>query len=167
MRLAALPLLVGQARVSLSGRDWHVQTVQGSRRGILAGSGRIELPMTLLPGGTATLDARQARMLFADGRCLEAGGDIRLTLRSTLADLPEVLLSGRPACTGNHGQLLLEAAPGSGLDLGMTWSLDAAGAYSVQTRVTSEDPAARLALLMSGFQDTPAGMLLVEEGRLP
>lgn len=164
--LAALPLLLGQARVDLAGSDWHVRTVQGSRQGILAGNGRFELPVPFLPEATATLEARQARLLFDGGRCMEASGDIRLTVRSTLVDGPEVLLSGRPTCADNQARLLLKAAPGSGLDLDMTWLLDVEGAYSVQVRVSSEDPAAHLALQMAGFQETPAGLLRVAEGSL-
>ena len=162
----ALPLLLGQAQVNLSGAGWQVQAVRGTRSGLALADGQVQLGVALLPGGRATLEARQARLLFAGGQCRQAAGEVRLALVSALADLPQMVLSGTPACSGDQGTLVLAAAPGSGLDLDMTLLVDATGAWSARTRVNSEDPSVRLPLQLAGFQATPAGLIQTRSGSI-
>jgi len=162
----ALPLLLGQARMNLSGEGWQIQAVRGARRGVARADGQLKLPVVFLPGARATLDARQARLVFAGGQCVQAGGEVRLALDSASVDFPKMVMSGTPACSGDQGTLVLTAAPGSGLDVGMTWQFNSAGTWSVQTRVTSEDRALRLALQLAGFHDTPAGLMHTRSGAI-
>lgn len=155
-------LLAGERRVRLDDGRMHLEIVSGRRVGIEGASGRLETPAPGEWPGLAlqwTLD--EAGVMFADGRCQAAGGQVSLQLSSGLLPQP-VTLSGVPACRDRS--LVLELAPaqaGAGPQapwpLYATLHLDPDGRYEVQVTVRSHDAGVVAALATAGFQSGPAG----------
>lgn len=163
--LQPLPMLLGRIRLQLSTPTFAGVAEHGARQGFEAANGQLAYPLPLLPGTQAWLEMREAGLLFANGQCLRAGGQVRLLVQMAGPDVPQLQLAGTPACKGAEGQLVLASDPGAAFDVQVHASIGQDGHYSVSTRVRSEDPAARLALQLAGFDPGPEGLVRLDSGR--
>lgn len=157
--LAPLPLLIGTRQIdfataSLSGRIGFSQ--KGSSIERFAG--------TAAPGQIGGLPITNVRFgdfgaVFDKGRCTTAGGTIAIEAGGQLAN--RGAFSGTVRCDGDRLLLPLQGEGGR-LDLHLTGD----GAYAATITIDAVDPAARPALLASGFQATPTGLALILDGEL-
>jgi len=164
--LRPLSLLAGVRRLRLSTPALSLDLLRGRRSGFEHASGRLELPLGAPLAGTLALSLDDARLVFGDGICRQAGG--RIEAEFTAEGLPGPLrLAGSPACDDGRGRILLSTQPGPGalpVEAGIT--IDAQGRYQVRSLVRTTDDAFAQALGNAGFQPTPEGMARVQRGRL-
>jgi len=163
MGLSPLPLLLGRRQLRVHTPQASLALHAGRVRGLSRADGVLPLPS--LPGLALRASLEDARLLFDDEGCRDAGGRVRVEV--TLADggLPPLLLAGTPACEGGVGRLALvpedAMAP---LWLEATLTVEADGRRSLQASARTDDPALRSALIAHGFQDAPGGLSRVIEG---
>lgn len=100
---------------------------------------------------------------FAGGRCVVAGGTVRLELELGLGGAQTGSLQGNPTCAGGRLQLPLRSADAS---MGLHLSVAGDGRYQARLFIAAADAALRPALLAAGFQDTPQGLVRHLEGQL-
>lgn len=163
--LSPLPLLTGRRELWLRSGQAGLSLSSGRLRGIDDADGVLQLPP--LSGLPLRGSLEDARMLFDAEGCRSAGGRVRIELTLPGDALPPILLAGAPACEGRSGKLaLLPEEAGGPLPLEATLTVEADGAYSLQTLARSDDPAIRTALLAAGFQEAPGGLSRVDAGRL-
>ena len=165
--LRPLPLLLGQRQVDLSGASWSARIAQGRRTGVLSSDGL--LPPTLLaPLGGASLGVslRQARLLFEDGRCIDAAGSVVAVLQWQDAQLPELQLEGPVECAGGEGRVSLTNADRGPFPVQLLATISGDGSYRLHASAQPVDALARTALVMAGFHDSPTGLGQSLEGNL-
>ena len=160
--LSPLPLLLGRRQLRVHAPQASLVLHAGRVRGLSRADGVLPLPSP--PGLALRASLEDARLLFDDTGCREAGGRVRVEM--TLADgaLPPLLLAGTPACEGGAGRLALVpedvTAP---LWLEATFTVEADGRRSLQASARTDDPGLRAALIAQGFQDAPGGLSRVVE----
>ena len=164
-RLALLPLLVGEARVELSGTAWRGTAIQSSDRAGVAGlTGRLgpeNLPRSLPIG---SLDFTDVTAHFRDGVCAETSGSIRIEPRADAAALANLgPLQGNLRCDGEA--LLAPLVSGTSRER-VDLRLFGDGRYRLSLIVQAADPATAAALAAAGFIATAEGLTLTSEGAL-
>lgn len=163
MGLSPLPLLLGRRQLWFHTPHAALALHAGRVRGLSRADGVLPLPS---PAGLALrASLEDARLLFDDAGCRDAGGRVRVEV--TLADggLPPLLLAGTPACEGGAGRLALVPEDATApLWLEATLTVEADGRRSLQASARTDDPALRTALIAHGFQDAPGGLSRVIEG---
>lgn len=157
--LAPLPLLTGTRRI-----DVGTATLTGSIESGRGGGAVRGFNGTASPGRIAGLPITGLSFTdftagFRDGRCDAASGSLTVTLGGPLADRGS--FSGVPRCDGDRLLLPLQANAAR-LEL----RLADGGAFTAQVDLDAVEPAARPALLASGFQPTPTGFALTLQGTL-
>lgn len=163
--LSPLPLLTGRQRLWLRGDDARLALAGGRLRGLDGGDGLVPLPP--LAGLALRASLEDARLLFDDSGCRQAGGRVRIEITLPGDTLPPQLLAGTPACEGRTASLVLVTEGAGGpLWLEATLGVEADGRYTLQTTARSDDPAVRAALVAAGFQEAPGGLSRVDGGRL-
>ena len=166
MGLSPLPLLLGRRQLWFHTPHAALRLHAGRVRGLSRADGVLPLPS---PAGLALrASLEDARLLFDDDGCREAGGRVRVEV--TLADggLTPLLLAGTPACEGGAGRLVLVPEDATApLWLEATLTVEADGRRSLQASARTDDPGLRAALLAQGFQDAPGGLSRVVEGGGP
>ncbi|WP_168198918.1 type II secretion system protein N [Luteimonas granuli] len=103
--LSPLPLLTGRQRLWLRGDDARLALAGGRLRGLDGGDGVLPLPP--LAGLALRVSLEDARLLFDDSGCRQAGGRVRIEITLPGDTLPPQLLTGTPACEGRTGSLVL------------------------------------------------------------
>ena len=116
-RIGALPLLVGRARLAVSGGQGIDGAATVSRHGFgiddASGTLRAAALFAPLPLSTIELDGLSAR--FAGGLCTQAEGSVRATFAGPVAGIPVAsALAGEARCA--EGALLLPLAGQSGIE---------------------------------------------------
>ncbi len=164
--LSPLPILLGERHWRLESDAFTATLLQGRARGLRDANGQV--PFT----GTSTplrfqLGLQQADLVFRDGRCDEAGGQLFIELplgREDTQDGPPtgpLRLEGPIACSGTHAvaELRVTVPLPTGIDrIESRVVIDGDGALVIDSAASSEVPAGRLALQVAGFESGPAGM---------
>ena len=143
---------------------WSAGRVQGLHRA----DGQVALaPSPSWSGMRLTARAHGLQVLFADGRCLRAGGTLQVEASGPA--LPgAVQLAGPARCDGGEARIdLAPAQPTPGQpEVRADVRLSSDGGYRAAVRVVSQDPRVIAALALAEFQPGPGGASRVLEGRL-
>ncbi|MEG3085807.1 type II secretion system protein N [Sphingomonas sp. PB4P5] len=166
-RVSPLHLLVGQARVTLDGREKaralhgaiaisrHSMGIDDMTASLAAGTVFAPVPVTGID-----LDDVSAR--FDDGNCTRAEGRVRATLSGDVGGIAlSQGMSGAAKC--ESGALLLPLTSQSGAEAA-TIRLWQTGRFRAEISVRPSDPAAGAKLVLSGFRPTASGYTLAVEG---
>lgn len=168
--LSPLALLTGRIELAFSRSDERL----GALAGRLHGSdprGLSEVDgVTSVPGGLGaipvdTLRFEGATVRFgSDGRCVEAGGRLQLSVAAPIAGLDLSRgLSGPLTCADGRAQAALSSQ--SGMER-LTLSFDGSGAWRAAFAINVDrDPAMAAALVALGFKPGPDGFRLATSGR--
>ena len=169
-RLLFVPLFMGRAEIFLSrGNAQFVPGISGSVSRGLNGVSVNNLSATL-PVGTlfAPFPAENIQFegvfaRFAAGRCMEASGQVRLTLSDTMPGLNlQNGMLGQPRCDG--AQLLLPLVSQSAMERADI-RLSADGSYTVTVMLNGDRGDQAAALNLAGFRSVAGGYRLVQKGR--
>ena len=169
-RLSPVQLLVGRARIDLSGPGRAGGQPLRGAIGVTRHSFGIDDLTANLPAGTvfapvpiSALDFDDVSVRFQDGNCQNAEGRVRATISGDLAGVNLGQgMSGTARC--DAGALLLPLASQSGTER-IALRLWATGRFRGELTVQPGDAAAIEKLVLSGFQATPGGYTLSIEGR--
>ena len=156
-RLNILPLLLGRARLSLSGAEpgsfEGAVTLTRHSFGLDDVSARLRVGALFAPVAVSTLDFDDVSAGFTGGRCTRGEGRVRAALSGEIAGTGAAsALSGLARCAGDA--LLLPLASPSGTER-LDISLFADGRYRLEMLVRPADSALRGRLIAAGFR--PAG----------
>lgn len=167
--LSPLDLLIGRARIMLSGSDRSARGAVTIGRHLAAYDGvSLSLPPGTVfgPAPIASLDLDDLGGRFESGRCTAASGRVRTTLVGEVGGIAlGQQMSGTARCDG--GALLVPLVSASGSDhLIVRLSGDGSfqGALTIAPEAT-RDAAAVAKLALAGFQPAPGGYRLAVEGR--
>jgi general secretion pathway protein N len=169
-RLLFSPLFMGRAEILLSrGNSPFVPGINGSvSRGISGVSVRnlfATLPVGVLlapfPAENIQFEGFSAR--FADGKCMNAGGQVRLTLSDTIPGLNlQNGMLGQPRCDG--AQLLLPLVSQSAMERADI-RVSADGSYTVTVMLNADLGGQAAVLSLTGFRPVDGGYRLLQKGR--
>ncbi len=106
LRLAALPLLAGVARVSVAGPGLSGTLLLGRQRGVEALDGAPQLAGLPLP--FAGLRLSRVDLLFGADGCVQAGGRMEVQMAAPNA----AMLAGTPVCDGADARVDLAGPDG-------------------------------------------------------
>lgn len=169
-RLLFGPLFMGRAEILLSRGDaQYVPGITGSVSRSLSGVSVRNLSATLpvgallapFPAENIQFEGVSAR--FAGGRCMEASGQVRLTLSDTMPGLNlQNGMLGQPRCDG--AQLLLPLVSQSAMERADI-RLSADGSYTVAVMLNGDRGDQAAVLNLAGFRAVAGGYRLVQKGR--
>ncbi|WP_395620122.1 type II secretion system protein N [Sphingorhabdus sp.] len=169
-RLLFVPLFMGRAEILLSrGNAQFVPGISGSvsrgLNGVSVNNLSATLPVGTLfapfPAENIQFEGVSAR--FAAGRCMEASGQVRLTLSDTMPGLNlQNGMLGQPRCDG--AQLLLPLVSQSAMERADI-RLSADGSYTVTAMLNGDRGDQAAALNLAGFRSVAGGYRLVQKGR--
>ncbi|MFP5374555.1 MAG: type II secretion system protein N [Gammaproteobacteria bacterium] len=164
LRLQPAPLLLGQRRLRIQGDGFALTLVQGRRSGLLDATGSWPLQPGLA-GLPTSLQAAGLDTLFADGRCLRAGGALTLQV-AVPGDAAPLELAGSPRCDGDAWSVALagRGRPGAGPEADLR--IDGAGHWRLDTRLPAADPALAVLAAAAGFQESGGHYRRVDAGTL-
>jgi general secretion pathway protein N len=166
-RLNLLPLLLGRARLALSGSD-PAAPFEGaavvSRRGFgfedVTGRFRIGGLASSLP--LSAIDLQDVSAGFSGGRCVRGAGRLRAALTGEVAAAGlGSALAGSVRCANDA--LLLPLASQSGVAQ-LNIRLFGDGRYRAELLVRAADPAVQTRLTAAGFRPSGAGYALQVDG---
>ncbi len=169
-RLRFWPLFLGRAEILLSrGNTQFVPGINGSVSRGIGGISVNNLSATLpigslfapFPAENIQFEGFSAR--FASGRCMDAGGQVRLTLSDTVPGLNlQHGMLGQPRCDG--ARLLLPLASQSAMERADI-RLSADGSYTVTVTLDANRGDQAAVLNLAGFRPVAGGYRLVQKGR--
>jgi general secretion pathway protein N len=169
-RLLFGPLFMGRAEILLSRGDAQfvpgiTGSVSRSLNGVSVRNLYATLPVGALlapfPAENIQFEGVSAR--FAAGRCMEASGQVRLTLSDTMPGLNlQNGMLGQPRCDG--AQLLLPLVSQSAMERADI-RLSADGSYTVTVMLNGDRGDQAAALNLAGFRSVAGGYRLVQKGR--
>ena len=169
-RLHFWPLLLGRAEISLSRGDApFAPGISGSVARRLGGVSIDNIKATLavaslfapLPAENIELQDFSAR--FAAGRCVEASGNVRLTLANGFPGLNiSNGLLAKPRC--DRGQLLIPLLSQSAMEH-VDIRLSADGAYTATIFLEGDRIEQAAPLALAGFRPVAGGYRMVRKGR--
>ncbi|MBZ4039757.1 type II secretion system protein N [Novilysobacter selenitireducens] len=159
----------GIPRLALQAGGLEVALSGGRVQGLHSADGPIELaPSSTWSGLALTAQADGLQVLFADGRCLRAGGTLQVQAEGAAIPGDTVQLAGPARCDGEEARIDLsptQPTPGQP-EVRADVRLSADGRYRAAVRVVSQDPQVIAALALAEFQPGPGGASRVVEGRL-
>ena len=159
----------GIPRLALQAGGLEVALSGGRVQGLHSADGPIELaPSSTWSGVALTAQADGLQVLFADGRCLRAGGTLQVQAEGAAIPGDTVQLAGPARCDGGEARIDLaptQPTPGQP-EVRAVVRLSADGGYRASVRVVSQDPQVIAALALAEFQPGPGGASRVVEGRL-
>ena len=169
-RLLFAPLFMGRAEILLSrGNAQFVPGITGSVSRGLSGMSVKNLSATLpvgalfapFPAENLQFEGFSAR--FAAGRCMEASGQVRLTLSDTIPRLNlQNGMLGQPRCDG--AQFLLPLVSQSAMERADIRLL-ADGSYTVSVMLNADRGDQVAVLNLAGFKPVAGGYRLVQKGQ--
>ena len=169
-RLLLTPLFMGRAEIFLSrGNSQFVPGITGSVSRGLSGLSVNNLSGTLpvgalfapFPAESVQFEGFSAR--FTAGRCVEAGGQVRLTMSDTIPGLNlQNGMLGQPRC--DRAQLLLPLVSQSAMERADI-RLSADGFYTVTVTLDADRGDQAMLLNLAGFRPVAGGYQLVQRGR--
>ena len=156
-RLNVLPLLLGRARLSLSGSEpgtfEGAVTLTRHSFGLDDVSARLQVGALFAPIAVSTLDFDDVSAGFTGGRCTRAGGRVRAAVSGDIGGVGLASgLGGQARCDGDS--LLLPLVSASGMER-LSIRLSGDGRYRAEFFVQSADLGLRGRLAAAGFR--PAG----------
>ena len=169
-RLLIWPLFLGRAELLVSRGD--APLAPGITASVSRGIGGMSvhdlnatLPVGSLlapfPAENIQFEGFSAR--FAAGRCIEAGGQVRLTLSDSVPGLNlQNGMLGKPRCDG--ARLLLPLVSQSGMERADI-RLSADGTYTIAVTLDANRGDQAALLNLSGFRPVAGGYRLVQKGR--
>lgn len=166
--LHPLPLALGRARIGFERSDGSGAPLSGAIESGIGRRGFDGVTGTIAGGDIGGLPIESiafdnARLLFVDGQCREAGGRATLTIGLSMAGLElRNGLSGDLRCEGRAAAVTL--AGQSGLER-LTLTVDADGNYVARLGVQSADPLLGAALSAAGFGPTAEGYVRTMRGQ--
>lgn len=168
--VSPLALLIGRARIALSGRAADpAQRLSGiielsrGRAAILDADGPLPAGAAFAPLPVTALDLDQVSVRFADGACEQADGRVLATLSGNFLGQPlPGSVSGTARCEG--GALLLPLQSAGGVE-GVALRLWPDGRYRAEMTLVPSDPATAQRLDAAGFVANGAARMLAIEGR--
>ena len=168
--LSPLALLGGSVELAFSRTDERLGALAGRLYGSDPRGGSNVSGPTSRAGGLGAVPVDRisfegATVRFDDaGKCVVAGGRIRLVVSAPIAGLDLSRgLSGPLSCVGGRAQAAL--ASQSGMER-LTLSFDGSGAYRAQFAINVDrDPAMAAALAALGFKAGSGGFVLATTGR--
>jgi general secretion pathway protein N len=168
-RLLLSPLFMGRAEILLSrGKAQFVPGITGSVSRGISGVSVNNLSATLpvgalfapFPAENIQFEGFSAR--FAAGKCMDAGGQVRLTLSDTMPGLNlQNGMLGQPRCDG--AQLLLPLVSQSAMERADI-RLSADGSYTVAVTLDADRGDQAAVLNIAGFRPVAGGYRLVQKG---
>lgn len=169
--VSPLTLLVGRARVALSGRAGDLgRSVHGaiemSRHSVGIDGMTASLPAgnIFAPVPISALDLDSVDVKFDGGRCQRASGRVKASLSGDVAGISLGQgMAGEARC--DAGALLLPLASQSGAESAVV-RLWQDGRFHADLTIRSDDPAAAQKLALAGFQHGDTGYTLSIEGKL-
>lgn len=169
-RLLFGPLFMGRAEILLSRGDAKfvpgiTGSVSRSLNGVSVRNLYATLPVGALlapfPAENIQFEGVSAR--FAGGRCMEASGQVRLTLSDTMPGLNlQNGMLGQPRCDG--AQLLLPLVSQSAMERADI-RLSADGSYTVAVMLNGDRGDQAAVLNLAGFRAVAGGYRMVQKGR--
>lgn len=169
-RLLFSPLFMGRAEILLSrGNTQFVPSITGSVSRGISGVSVNKLSATLpvgalfapFPAENIQFEGFSAR--FAAGKCMDASGQVRLTLSDVMSGLNlQNGMLGQPRCDG--AQLLLPLVSQSTMERADI-RLSADGSYTVTIMLNADRGDQAAALNLAGFRPVDGGYRLVQKGR--
>lgn len=169
-RLRFWPLFLGRAEILLSrGNTQFVPGINGSVSRGIGGMSVNNLSATVpigslfapFPAENIQFEGFSAR--FASGRCMDAGGQVRLTLSDTVPGLNlQNGMLGQPRCDG--ARLLLPLASQSAMERADI-RLSSDGSYTVTVTLDANRGDQAAVLNLAGFRPVAGGYRLVQKGR--
>jgi general secretion pathway protein N len=170
VRLLFGPLFMGRAEILLSRGDAKfvpgiTGSVSRSLNGVSVRNLYATLPVGALlapfPAENIQFEGVSAR--FAGGRCMEASGQVRLTLSDSMPGLNlQNGMLGQPRCDG--AQLLLPLVSQSAMERADI-RLSADGSYTVAVMLNGDRGDQAAVLNLAGFRAVAGGYRLVQKGR--
>ena len=170
-RLHVLPLLLVRAQFSLSRGDApFAPGVSGSITRSLGSVSVDDLKATLpvstlfAPLPAESVELQDFSVRFRSGRCVAAGGNVRLTMTSSIPglDLANGLL-GKPRC--DKGQLLIPLASQSAMEH-VDIRLGGDGFYNATIFLEGNRAEQAAAIALAGFRPVSGGYRMVRKGGL-
>ena len=170
-RLHVLPLFLGRAHISVSRGDApFAPGVSGSVIRRLGGFSITDLKATLpvaalfAPLPAENLELQDFAVRFTAGRCVNAGGNVRMTLAGTVPglDLSNGLIA-KPRC--DRGQLLIPLLSQSAMER-VDIRISGDGTYTATIFVEGDRSEQAAALSVAGFRPVAGGYRMVRKGRL-
>jgi general secretion pathway protein N len=169
-RLLLSPLFMGRTEILLSrGNAQYVPGITGSVSRGISGVSVNNLSATLpvgalfapFPAENIQFEGFSAR--FAAGKCMDAGGQVRLTLSDTMPGLNlQNGMLGQPRCDG--AQLLLPLVSQSAMER-TDIRLSADGSYTVAVTLDADRGDQAAVLNIAGFRPVAGGYRLDQKGR--
>ncbi len=171
LTLRPLALFRGALGLRARSREIDLDIEFGHRAGLHRADGLLQLPPRAGLPLTAVLEAGALRAVFADGRCVDAGGTLEALLTPVDASAwAPVRLTATPGCDGDAWVARLtppDGAAPAGPPVEARIEVRADGSFRTQATFASSDPATRLALAARGFEaQDPARMVRSVSGRL-
>ena len=159
----------GIPRLALRADGLDIALSGGRVQGLHRADGPVEFaPSASWSGLALTAQADGLQVLFADGRCLRAGGTLQVQAQGAAIPGDTVQLAGPARCDGEEAHIDLaptQPTPGQP-EVRADVRLSADGGYRASVRVVSQDPQVIAALALAEFQPGPGGASRVVEGRL-
>jgi len=169
-RLLFSSLLMGRAEILLSrGNTQFVPGITGSVSRGISGVSVNNLSATLpvgalfapFPAENIQFEGFSAR--FAAGKCMDAGGQVRMTLSDIMSGLNlQNGMLGQPRCDG--AELLLPLVSQSAMERADI-RLSADGSYTVAIMLNADRGDQAATLNVAGFRPVDGGYRLVQKGR--
>jgi general secretion pathway protein N len=165
-RLNVLPLLLGRARLSLSGAESGgfdgAVTVTRHSFGFDDVDARFRVGALFAPIAVSTLDFDDVSAGFTGGRCTRAEGRVRAAVSGEIGGVGLASgLGGQVRCDGDS--LLLPLASASGIER-LSIRLSGDGRYRAEFFVQSADSGLRGRLAAAGFRPAGNGYVMRVDG---
>lgn len=167
VRVAPLPLLVGSSQVRFSRMgdpDGPLEGVlsYGASNGVRDLTGRIAAAGLLGALPIESIESTDVTLLFRDGRCAAASGQLRVTLAIPIPGDFARQLSGTLRCERERVRVRL--ADPSGV-VSLEFYVTAEGRYRAWLRLAGVPPALSAGLALFGFNPSPEGLAMSVDGR--
>ncbi|MBA3578064.1 MAG: type II secretion system protein N [Sphingomonas sp.] len=138
--------------------------VAGFSRGIKSTSGRIAATEIFAPVPVGALELKDVTVLFRDGQCSEASGQITPVITVPLPGVRfDAAMAGTVECDGERARVELTSPSGAER---IDFHVQQTGQYRARMTIRSEDPIVRSTLAVFGFRPTAQGLSLSVDGRL-
>lgn len=160
-------LLLGNVRMEFSRMD-HPEGVlrgrlaAGLRRGVLNTSGRIAVGEMFAPLPVEALELNDVSILFRNGTCVEASGQMAAVTNGPIA-AGFSGLKGSLQCDGERARVVIQ---GQGGNERFEFYIHADGSYRAWMSVRSAATEVNSSLAAFGFRPAPQGMMLSVDGKL-
>ena len=170
VRLHPGPLLLGRGAMRFERNDELYGSLDGTlisgggRNGVEAMTGRLGTATLFAPLPVEALEFRQATILFRDGSCSEARGQITAVVGTRFGGLDLTRgLSGPVSCEGRRVRARLASEGGRE---SLEFFLAEDGQYRAFMTLRGLAPEVAAGLQMLGFSGGPSGVTLSTSGRL-